>query len=136
MSFQINWLVEGRVMLNRLSESVTAEEIVQGTRQAKPLIDSGTPPVYFIVDVRHMKEFPTKLADFRSVYQEPISDNLGMVIFYGIHNRSLNFLATLVTQLVRIKYQVVNNQAEALALVEKTEGMKLTIIDPSLLDSQ
>lgn len=136
MPYQINWLVENRVMLNRLSEKVTAEEIVQSSRQATPLIDTGLPPVYFIVDVSQMKEFPTKLADFRSVYQEPISENLGLVIFYGIHNRSLNFLATLVTQLVRIKFQVVNNQAEALALVEKTEGRKFTITNPSLLDPQ
>jgi hypothetical protein len=136
MPFHNSWLVEGRVIQNRLIGTVTAVEIMQSSLETTPLIDSGTPPVYFIVDVTKMTSYPTKLADFRSIYQQPISENLGLIIFYGIQSRTISFLATLVTQLIRVKFQVVKNQAEAIALIERLEGHKLIITHLDQLDSR
>lgn len=134
MPIENAWLVENRVIQSRMIGDITVADFVKSNQETTPLIDSGTPPVYFLVDVTWLEKYPTRLEDFRMIYRQPISKNLSYVIIFGIHNPSISYLATLITQLLRVKFQVVQDQAEALALIEKIEGRKLTVTNPDQLD--
>ncbi len=89
------------------------------------MIESGTAPVYSLVDASQIDHFPLKLNELKSVTEEGSSDKLGWIIIYGIPNRLLSFLATTFVQVIGKNYKVVNTQDEALAFVAQQEGQPI-----------
>lgn len=126
MPVENRWLVQDRILLTRLVGSITADELAESSREGTRLIESGTAPVYSLVDMTEMTHYPMRVADFRSSYQQPTSDKLALIVIYGIPNQVASFMAGIFTRLTRTRYKVVANQAEALALVDALEGEALS----------
>jgi hypothetical protein len=122
MPAENTWIVENRVMLTRLSGHITIEDMQASARRGTAMIETGTAPVYSLVDASQIEHFPLKLNELKSVTDEGSSDKLGWIIIYGIPNRLLSFLATTFAQLIGKNYKVVNTQDEALAFIAQQEG--------------
>ena len=122
MPVENRWYIEGRVMLTRLIENVTVEELEAAANEGTALNDSGIAPIYGLVDMTELAHFPSRLSDVTKVIQRGKSDKLSWIIIYGIPNRMANFLATMFAQLLRTNFKVVNTQDEALQLLERLEG--------------
>jgi hypothetical protein len=122
MSVENAWLVEGRVLITHLSDNITIDELVVGAREGTAMIDSGTPPVYSLVDMSELVSFPVRVAELKKLTDLGTSPNLRWVLIYGINNRLVSFLATTFTQLLRTNYKVFTTQADALAFIHKLEA--------------
>ena len=119
------WIVENRVMLTRLTGHITIEDMAVSARKGTALIESGTAPVYSLVDASQIEHFPLKLNELKTVSEQGSSDKLAWIIIYGIPNRLLSFLATTFVQVIGKRYKVVASQDEALAFVAQQEGHTL-----------
>ncbi len=115
------WIIQDRVLLTRLIGTITADELAESSRVGTRMIESGIAPVYSLVDMSEMRHYPMRISDFRSSYQQKSSENLALIILYGIPNPLANSLASFFTKLTRTRYKIAANQAEALALVETLE---------------
>ncbi len=121
------WLVEGRVLMTRLKGNISVDEMLQSGQEGTALIESGSAPVYALVDLTAMEHFPTRLVDVKQISDQGTSPKLDHIIIYGIPNRFIAFLATMFTQFIRTRYKVVDTQEDALALVDELESRLLTV---------
>lgn len=128
-----SWYIEGRVTLTVLRGRITAAELAEGGRQGTALNDAGIAPVYSLVDMTGLENFPTQFGEFKQVIQQGKSDKLSWIIIYGIPNKLANFLTTMFAQLVRTNFKVVNTQAEALELIEQLDGGMPTAVPLDLI---
>lgn len=119
------WLIEGRVLLTRVSGSVTMEELIVASANGTAMIETGAAPVYNLVDISAMKGFPTRVTEVRQISVGGTSPKLEWIIVYGIQNSMVNFLATLFTQFLKTNSKVVPTQDDALALIARVAGGEL-----------
>jgi hypothetical protein len=61
MAYTTNWLVDRRVLLIRLYNEVSLEEVAQLGTLATVLVDEPTHPFHKIVDTRLVADFPTDI---------------------------------------------------------------------------
>lgn len=128
MPVENRWYIEGRVTITRLIANVTVEELETSAVEGTALNEAGTAPVYGLVDMTELTQFPSRLSDVTRLIQGGKSDKLNWIIIYGIPNRMANFLATMFAQLLRTNFKVVNTLDDALQLLERLEGKMPTPI--------
>jgi hypothetical protein len=121
------WLVQDRIIVTRLSGTVTAEEMIVSSHQGTSMIEAGIEPVYSLVDMTNILHFPLKLTDLNSIFARGTSPKLRWIVIYGIPNRLASFLATMFSQLIRINFRVVKDEAEALTLINQYEHHPLRV---------
>ncbi len=121
MPIQNSWYIEGRVLLTELIGDVTVDEMVISSQQGTAIIESGTAPVYNLVDVTRLGHFPLKLNDLRQVFSQGTSEKLEWVFLIGLQNVVVKFLATTFVQLMKRNYLLVNTVEDALQAIDKLE---------------
>lgn len=124
MPFEITWLIEKRLVLERLSGVLTPEELEARILKAKQFLESGQPPVHYVIDMREVEKIPLNLREIRHaarLYRHPA---LGWTVTFGISNRIIHTLVTIAAKTIEARYRDFATQDEAIRF--------LYSLDPSL----
>ncbi len=121
MPVENEWYVEGRIVITRLIGTVTVDEMLASGDRGTVMIESGQAPVYSLVDVSRMDQFPTRLVDIKRISEQGGSDKLSRIILFGVANRFVHFLANMFSQFIKSDYALVDSLEDALVLVEQME---------------
>lgn len=124
MPYTVDWMVEGRVVLDRLSGEVTMDDIAQTSERITDLMRQGKPPmVHLIVELTAVEKLPMgihigKINQYMMHTKEP---NLGwsLVVTKSIF---LRFLASVATQVARGRYRAFDTFEEAVAFLADVDA--------------
>lgn len=121
MPYDVGWYIEGRVIHDRLSGTVSIED-AEGTGQIiVEYLNEGTRPVHLIVDMTTASGFaPTvnvrRIHDI--VTRQMRSESLGWTLLVS-ENKLARFLASTVSQLARISMQTFSTLDDAVAFLRE-----------------
>jgi len=84
MSYQAEWLQEGKVIILRIGVHFAAEEIPPLSNDIIALLEKGTPPVHLVIDASQVKTFPTNIAQARRDATYLNHPSLGWSTYFGM----------------------------------------------------
>lgn len=127
MPFEHVWLVENRVTLNRMWGDVTLEDLRGSAAQTLARLENSRGIVHEIIDLTQVKTVASQMTEI-SRFTTPVINhpNMGWIVVYGMQNKLLRFVASMVGQITRAHTRLVDKRADAL----KT----LMHLDPSLTE--
>lgn len=121
MPFTCEWRVPGRVLMARINTDFTLDELREfALVPARMIEQDGTPPVYFIADLRPMRRAPFRLSELRRVIPNDQSENVGCYIMI-VSDSIYGFVAAALVKLLRRPVRIVANEDGALATLLEME---------------
>jgi hypothetical protein len=128
MAYSMTWLIQDRVAQLTLSGGVTLEDIIAYSAQIHDeYLGNRTKPIHFIFDVAAMSGFPTQVIAIKRASESYMHHQaMGWVVFVGIQNPLMGFLANTVAQTQKIKSQQAKTVEEAMGRLKR--------LDPSIAD--
>ncbi len=125
MAYSIEWYVPNRVFIYKLWDSISLEDIKNGSKEAQHFTNSGIAPVHCIVDARYLKTYPINfgmIKDAAAIIRQP---NFGY--FIHVHQDRTAALATkILVTIANLNYESTMDIDEAL--------QKLKLVAPELQD--
>jgi len=122
------WLIPQRLVFVRFTGHLTVEDIGQALEMSMDFVDNSTGehPIHFLHDWTGLENFPTSIGMIRQSTRRKLKDRskLGWVIAYGSNQRILRFVSDLTFQVFKIRFRMVDTEAEAVQLLQQ--------IDPTL----
>lgn len=104
MAIEVDWLIEGRVLLMKHAVHVTYEDIAEMDRLGLMYFDSTTAPlVHVLMDSSAVQSDPGLRAYARM--KAPKHPRCGWIIEFGISNLGIRVLSTIVSQTLRVRYR-------------------------------
>lgn len=122
MPFQMEWLIENRVIFHRISGKRQADEQAEMNRKAQLFLNEAQTPLHFIVDIQSLeKELNSVQNVFRDVKHLNLT-NLGWVVIIS-DNRVFQFVATTVLSLLgKSQCKAVSSLNEALLFLKSKDA--------------
>jgi len=116
MPVDIEWFLENRVVLVHFRGVVSIEEIVTASNQTNEYVEKcDAPLLHTLHDAAELKQLPHNLKAIRDATQDDFKQpKLGWIVAYDVHDKLIGFLGNVTMQLFRVRYRVVNTQADAL----------------------
>lgn len=114
MPYEIRWHTENRVIYQRCFGVLTLDEMRENNEITMQYINSGTPLVHNIVDMREVESFPMNLKQMGDVFkrdQETLI-RLGWTVVIGL-TPIMRFFATVLIQIWGARYRFVTTLEEA-----------------------
>ena len=121
MPYNLSWLNEKRVVLETLSGVIDMDEATKAANTTAEFIQQGQAPVHLIVDVSGMEKFPTNVRSVRSISGYLNDPNLGWMVIVGA-NHLVNFISTIVSQVVNFQLSRAETVEKAVAFLEKQDA--------------
>lgn len=131
MSYEISWLVEGKVGFGLVEGTLSIEEIAELDTVLVEYVNSvqnSNQLVHFIFDGRRLNKMPTNIAEINQVSKVRSQANLGWLLIVN-ENKIIGFIGHLITQLSRTRYRSFVSLEQAIEFL-KTQD---TAIDWSLM---
>jgi hypothetical protein len=103
--YQVEWIVENRVVLMRWIGNQTMQTVEEGVNRLQAFLDKGTPPVHVISDSRYLGRFPASLDALKKVMKQ--HKNSGQTVSIG-GNAATRFVSMMTTRLsggVRLEFR-------------------------------
>jgi hypothetical protein len=121
MSFTVDWYIVGRVIKVQIAGDVTLSDIEAISQQLIVLLDAGTAPLVHVMgDLAAMQNYPPNLKEMQRVSQPHVSHpRTGWILMYGMTSPLVNFIASTILQLARIRTRMVSSEAEAIAFLRE-----------------
>lgn len=115
MPYSLEWYVPGRVMLERAFGDVTVEELVQLNAEVTTIIASeGIAPVHAILDLTDIGKYPTSIRDILGTMRQTVPGKEGWILVVT-QSAMLNFFASIIFQVARLRVRVFPTLPEAVA---------------------
>lgn len=129
MTIEMNWLVEGRIVDETITGQITSDDIrEQDERTLAYLAQTDDHLMHMIVDFSAVSDIPG-LGSFSGV-DWLRHKNLGWVVVYGMDNKLVEFVSSMVLKVTRVRYRFVESRADALAFLQEVD---VTLPDLSAL---
>ena len=119
MSYEVSWYVNNRVILCKLSEEITVDEIKTGNTKIREYVAEGENPVHCILDLNDLNSFPIDFNLFRTDY--PFHDTTGWIVLSG-GNALMRYSAGVVARFIGTDFHVVRNFDEALTFLKEKDS--------------
>lgn len=134
MSVTLQWLVEGRVIVSYVWDDFSEGEMAVGVRKAEQMMETGTPLIHDIIDMRHMGKHPInirRISELMTIFRD---DRLGWVVLVS-ENDVVRFLSRTVLSLVRGRFRAVATPEEAIAFLQEIDETlpRIPLYDTELL---
>ncbi len=133
MPYNVEWLVEGRVMLVTLSGNLDLEAIDRLTETMTEYFNKGQPPlVHQIYDATSIGNFPTNIMEARKFAERYIRHPLvgwGMII---TSNTTIKFIGAVVTGIAKTRSRIFGSMDEAITFLAEMDST----VSASLLASR
>ncbi len=135
MAYESRWLVENRVLLQRLAGVITGDELMQARRSADELIDSVSEGlVYIIVDERAVTQYPTDLMAVVKVMAGKNSERLAWTLTLS-HDKMARFMSSTVSQIIGLRVRAFANVAALVAFLVDQDETLVPFDLPALIDT-
>ena len=121
MAYQLNWLLENRVLLQVAYGEITLEELHKMARELNDFLQMGTAPIHIIVDARQLKLFPRGVLPNYHAYKNLNPKQLGWVIQVS-DNQLLKYLASTVSHLIGFNLRTFTDMPAALEFLKQAEA--------------
>jgi hypothetical protein len=118
MSFEINWLINERVVYINVAGDIEMHDIQELGHAFKDLYAQGVPPIYVLLDMNKVKRAPISLEQIQKINTDTFRESMAFVL---ASNSTARFVASLVVQIISRNYQFVDNFDAALAYLYKVE---------------
>lgn len=112
MPVETSWLVEKRSCYRRIFGDVMLEQVTQAVNEAAQWAGNGCPPVYFIVDVTDIQNYPPLPAVMRIMPRSSHPHVAWSVLV--VSHPFLLFMGTLLTQWAQMRYHTVSSVPKAI----------------------
>lgn len=115
------WLVDGRVALGYYEGVITIEDLQYSQEEAEALYDTvDSRVIHGIIDMRHMTEYPTNLAELIRVISIFRNPRLGWIMLIT-NNTIVRFLSSAVVQLSQARFRTFTNVEQCLEFLEDVD---------------
>lgn len=120
MAYELNWMVENRVIYERLSGNITLDEIREVGKLVSEHVAVGTPLVHLVADLTEVGKFPMNLREINNMFENPHRERFGWMI--GITNNQLvRFFGTMIPQLQGARMRMFTSVDEALRFLQSVD---------------
>ncbi len=117
MPVSVEWIVEGRVLYNRLTDPYTDDEVVSGSEHVVQHLNNATDPVFFIVNTVGLTSFPRNVVKATSSVQSWLTHRNMRQLIVISNNSAVRFISLLATQVQRNKVILHGSVDDALAYI-------------------
>lgn len=140
MPIEITWLVEGRVLYDRITESPSLDEFRAGGRRLGELMTRDDEPlVHILLDISAMKRMPSQIGAMSEASRPFMSHpNAGWIIAFGSRDRMVNLIGTIVSQIFRSRFRFFHSLDEALTFLQEQDSSLLPLdpLRPAVADDE
>ncbi len=119
MPFSIHWVVEGRVLYNRLTDPYSDDEVVTSSDEAVAYLDAASEPVFFIINTLGLTSFPRNVVRAAQSVQRWMGHAHMRQVIVVSNNSAVRFISLLATQVQRNKVILQGSMEEALGYVAR-----------------
>ncbi|MCA9913155.1 MAG: hypothetical protein KC496_07390 [Anaerolineae bacterium] len=123
MPYEIQWLIQDRVVYLRDYDVCTLEQFTAALETLNQHFDTGTPPLYMVHDNREVQQYPTSLSAFRAI-MKPHPAVAHLVYIRNPRQPTTRFITTILSTIAGTEFSYVDEVEEAVLL--------LKAIDPTL----
>lgn len=121
MLYECHWYVDQRILYQKISGPVVAQDLVTIQTDGDPKVESGIRYVHVIVDTLEVTSFPINLGDLNKVMRRTSSDKRGWTVIIAT-NRMLQFLASTLIQLAGMRVRVVSTLDEGITFIAQQDN--------------
>lgn len=115
MPCHVDWYLEGRIIHQHYVGVVVPDEITQLQAENRVLLKAGEPPIHLLVDLLDVKRFPLSVSQIGNAFEVDLEYGklIGTVVIIT-KNPVTRFLATVLTQVSRLQFEVVEDLTTAI----------------------
>lgn len=114
MSFTVQWLIEGQVLLIQNHRVLSLDEVHAQNDELFGYIDTARNNIHLIVDNRELKQVPRNVQQIELATQVLKHPSIGWVIEISSHSSMIQLLMTLLIRVMRVPYKRVTNYEDAI----------------------
>lgn len=130
MPAEIFWYQEKRIIYHRYSGEIQVAEVNAASQESLALTLEGLPPVYILVDLSEVTNFPKSINTYRAALK-PVRDPdcIGWVIIFGAKNTLLKFIASALAHIAgaRSNVRVVDTLKQAMTFLEGQDSFLIDL---------
>jgi hypothetical protein len=120
MGYKVSWYSESRVAWCQVWGDYTLDELRDSAAAGQVLIQTGTPLVHDLIDMRRMTDYPKNIREIiklTPIFKEP---NLGWVVVLT-EDKIVGFLSHAVTSISKVRIRTFTNPQEALEFLARID---------------
>lgn len=123
MPYQVQWLVEKRVVLSVYQGVVTIEDARGQVREANALLRQGIPLTHSVIDMTSVEKLPSLqlVSEFMSTDLHDVRDKLGWTIIIT-NNKFMKFASSLFVPMFNVRQRFYGTMNEALTFLQAEDN--------------
>lgn len=123
MSFRLSWELETRIVLCQYIGHMSLETVNEAARKVVPYIETGQPPIHFIMDVQEMTGLHYGVQEGAARQLPFDTKSVGWVVYVGSkENAFYQFMANALAQVQGVKMRWFEKKEEALAFLKGVDS--------------
>lgn len=120
MPYEVRWYYPQRILLLRVYDTVTVEDIGLFGVKIREFANEAIPPMYTIIDALDVKQFPTNLNQLRQAATMERHPNVVWTILVS-QNKLINFITSVFTQLSGVTFRAFDSMEAAVEFIALKE---------------
>lgn len=125
MSYELSWYIRNRVVHFRPHQGLDIKTLEEVCHKLSLFVNNGYPPVHCLLDFSDVMRVPTQTQRIKHALEEFLrSPNMGWVVLVTDDNPLVNFIMTVISQVMYLPLITVPTLEDAFEYLER--------LDPSL----
>ncbi len=118
-----HWLHEDRIAYLEIIGDFDEEGMIEfNTHMRDKYLEQGDAPVHCIIDAKGLTGHPTNIKTLKEGTQASVKHpNIGWVVLVGFDNRIVRFFSSTVSQLLGVKFKLVDNLDDAKDVLRRAD---------------
>ncbi len=121
MLYECHWYIDQRVLYQKVSGTVSVQDLAALQADGDPKIENGIRFVHVIVDATDVTHFPINLGDLNRVMHRSTSDNRGWTVIIA-SNRMLQVITSTLVQLAGMRVRIFSTLDAGLAFIKQQDS--------------
>ncbi len=118
MPIRYSWLIQQQVLLVEMRGAITVAEFRKWAVDINPFYGQTPHPyLHLVIDATHLARIPP----FRTMLDIPLDAKRGWVIIFGLADKPLQFVASMIVQLTRTEVKFVAGLDEAFEMLRRVD---------------
>ncbi len=133
MPYELKWYVDNRIIYARVWGKTTSDEMQDFGALMLSLVESGTPPIYYIFDGTGIQQMPVNFTQAKDALKFARHEAMGGIIAIGRSNPLVQTLSAVMTRIFRVNYRQLPTFDDAIAfLKEHDHSIDWTQVDDTI----
>ena len=121
MLYECHWYIDQRVLYQKVSGTVSVQDLAALQADGDPKIENGIRFVHVIVDATDVTNFPISLSELNRVMHRSTSDNRGWTVIIAA-NRMLQVITSTLVQLAGMRVRIFSTLDAGLAFIKQQDS--------------